>query len=352
MDIFESDPLQPACFEGLQQAALTEQIRVYPARSFAPSQIGHPCDRFLTMRFTHWEHQRPHSWQLESIFREGDLHAPSIYQRLEGMGFEVVRESDRPIQYRVGDAVLSGRPDGRIVGFRGRRFETPKVLELKTMASYTWDKIVTADDLKAADAWYLRGYLDQIYCYEFLDDLPDGVIVTKNKQNGLLRIIPVPLDFERAEWLLKRAEIIHGFVQNNVLPEPIPYDDKVCGGCPFAHYCYPPRDMGTGLQVLDDQQLLDDLSERDRLKPAADEFAALDKSIKARLKRLGIFDAAAIGSYLITRTEVPVKAYTVKARIDVRFTIEKALESTAARAVEHRGARISNQGGEDGQGTN
>ena len=264
------------------------------------------------------------------MFDEGNLHAPDVYKRMEAMGFQITRESDRPVQYVVKDATISGRPDGRVVGFRGERFEQPLVLEIKSMAPYTWDKIATLEDLKHADAYYVRGYLDQLYLYELLDELPTGVIVAKNKVSGLLRWIPVPLDYEKAEAILNRIERIKGYVDRKEEPAPIPYDEGVCGRCPFNHVCWPSRDYGQGLQLFDDAQLLEDIEQRQKLKEGAKEYDSLDASIKKRLKRLGTFEAAAIGRYLIERSEVPVKAYSVAARTDVRFKIQEATDKAIA----------------------
>jgi len=120
------EALTPAGFATVLQETLQKQIQMYPQRAWYPSNAAHPCDRFLVWRWTRWTEQTPHGWVLQSIFSEGNLHAPSIYRRLEEMGFQVIRESDRPTQWKVGNkAVISGRVDGRVTGFRGQKFPKP-----------------------------------------------------------------------------------------------------------------------------------------------------------------------------------------------------------------------------------
>lgn len=318
------NPLAPEGFAEVQRETLEQKISVYPARSWYPSQVGHPCERFLVWRFLKWEQQQAHDYVLQSIFDEGNLHQPSVYARLEAMGFDIVREQDRPTQYTVrGGGVISGRPDGKIRGFRGEKFLKLVVLEIKSAQSHAWERIDTIEDIRHANEHYVRNYFDQGNLYCFLDELDQGVIVLKNKATGLLKIVPFSLDYEAAEKILERIERLQEMVQAKQDPPPIPYDTGICGRCAFSHLCYPPRDLGTGLVPLDDSAMLQLLEEREQTKAAADEYAAADKAIKAQLKRLGTFTQAMCGEFLVTRTEVPVREYTVKARTDVRFTIER-----------------------------
>jgi hypothetical protein len=323
--------LTPEGFTDLFRRQLETEIQIYPARAWYPSQLGHPCDRYLVWRFTKWQDQRKHDWILQAIFDEGRLHQPSVYHRLEQLGFDVVRESDRPTQYPVGRAVISGRLDGKIRGFKTERFRPPRVLEIKSMAAYQFDRISSIADILASDHYYVREYADQGYIYSFLENLPQGVIALKNKATGVVKMIPFELDFGRAEELLQRVERLQPMVDKAIDPEPIPYDSAICGRCPFLHLCYPPKDFGAGAGVIDDAMLIEDLVARERVKPARDQYEDLDKSIKARLKRLGMKAGAqaVAGPFLVQVAERSVKEYTVKARVDTIFEIER-LEPPAA----------------------
>ena len=321
--------LSPDGFQELLRRHLETEIEVYPARAWYPSQLGHPCDRYLVWRWTKWQAQRKHDWILQAIFDEGRLHQPSVYSRLEQLGFDVIRESDRPTQYKIGGAVISGRLDGKIRGFRTERFNPPRVLEIKTTQGYQFDRLNSIDDLLAAEQHYIREYADQGYLYAFLENLPQGVIVLKNKATGVLKVIPFELDFGRAEELLQRVERLQPMVDKAADPPPIPYDSAICGRCPFLHLCYPPKEFGAGAGLIEDAALIEELVVRERLKPARDQYEDLDKGIKARLKRLGMKAGAQAmaGAFLIQASERTVKEYTVKARTDTVFEISR-LEET------------------------
>lgn len=316
--------LTPEGFDAAQREALEKQIQVYPARAWYPSSAGHPCDRYAVFRWTRWNEMKPHDAGTQAIFNEGNLHQPAIYAALEGIGFQLVRESDRPRQWKLkGGAVISGRIDGKLVGFRGEKFEAPRLLEIKTTQTYQFDKLNTYTDILTSAQHYVRGYAVQAQLYCLLEELAEGVLVFKNKQNGLLKLIPYSLDYAFAEGVVQRIERLNAMVQRKESPPPITYDDGVCGRCGFLGLCYPPKDYGAGLQLFDDSQLMEDLTALEELKKGAKEYDALDKSIKARLKRLGTFEAAMCGPYLIERNEVSVKEYNVKARTDVRFSISR-----------------------------
>src|SRR3972149_9681646 len=100
-------------FEILQRTTLEERIRIFPARSWWPSMLGHPCDRACVWKATRWQSQTKHDAVLESIFEQGRRAQGPIYERLEAMGFDLIRESDRPRQYHVGSAGISGRPGAK-----------------------------------------------------------------------------------------------------------------------------------------------------------------------------------------------------------------------------------------------
>lgn len=317
--------LTPAGFTAALKLTLEAEIQIYPARAWYPSSIGHPCDRYLVWERTRWQEKQRHDWVLQSIFDEGRLHQPSIYARLEAMGFEVIRESDRPTQLKVGNAVISGRPDGRIRGYRGARFSPPRVLEAKTTQGHTFDRLDTIEDIRHAPEHYIRAYADQGYTYCALENLPQGVIVIKAKSTGLLKVIPFEQDFGRAEWLQQRVERLQGMVDQAVDPEPIPYDFDVCGRCAFLARCYPPKNFGEGATVIEDQAFVEALIAREELKTPHAAYEDIDKAVKTRLKREGVKSAIA-GPFVIEGTERQVKAYEVKARTDVVFKIERVAD--------------------------
>jgi hypothetical protein len=313
-------------FDELLRAQLESEITIYPARTFYPSSIGHPCDRYIVWTFTKWEQRERYSAELQSIFDEGRLHQPSIYKRLEQLGFDVVTESDRPVQHRLGQAVISGRPDGRIIGFRGARYRPPIVLEAKSMSDYQWETIRTTLDLLASDTPSLKGYYAQGHIYAFLENTPRLAFALKNKQTGLIKFLPDELDYGYAESILQRVERLQPMVEQAIDPAPIPYQGRICGRCPFAGLCYPARSFGEGASVLQDPHLLEQLEERDRLHGAKAKYDELDKAVKARLKREGVKYAIA-GDFVVEGQVIAKRAYTVDAHEEIRFDIRRVAQT-------------------------
>lgn len=315
--------LTPEGFAEVQKRSLEKRIEIYPARSWYPSSAGHPCDRYQVWRMTRWQKQAPHDHVLQSIFDQGRDCQPLIYRRLEEMGFDVVRESDRPTQYTLKNgARISGRPDGKIRGYKGERYASPRILEAKSMSGFEFDRMNTVDDLRNAERHWTRSYYAQGQLYTFLEDLPLGVFVLYSKATGMLKLIPYELDLGYAETILARIERLQELVNSGAEPEPIPFVWGVCGGCGFLDQCFPARDFGEGASVIEDTVLVEQLERRAALQPATREYEALDKEIKTRLKHDGIKQAIA-GPFVIEGQERSRKEYTVKASKFVAYSIER-----------------------------
>ena len=319
----------PAGFDTLQRAMLDRRVSIYPARAFYPSTIGHPCDRLIVWKFIRWDEQAKHDAVLQSIFDQGRQQQPFIYQRLEELGFEIIRESDRPTQYKVKGGVISGRPDGKVIGFRGYRYKPPLVLEAKWMSDYQWQRIATAEDLRHAPSVWTRGYYTQGQTYAFLENLPRGLFALANKTTGMVKLVPFELDFGYAEDLLRRLERLAPMIQQGVDPEPIPYDANICGGCGFRALCYPPRTFGEGASVLEDAALMEALEERERLQEDKARYEQLDKLVKARFKDEGV-KFALVGPFVVEGKPVEKKAYTVPARTEIHYEIRRTAPATPA----------------------
>jgi CRISPR/Cas system-associated exonuclease Cas4 (RecB family) len=289
-------------FARAYEELLRRERRIWPARSWHPSGIGHPCDRYLVWRWTRHEEQQVHTTTLQAIFGEGAVHQPHVYQRLEQLGFEVVREQDRPRQWepRPG-VVISGRIDGRIIGYRGVRYDPARILEIKTASDYSWQALHTIEDVRASEHHYIRAYWAQGQLYCLLENLPQGVIVLKSKQTGLLKLLPYELDYGYSEHLVQRLERLTPMVLAKQDPPPIPYAREVCGDCGFNHICYPPRVGGEGTKVIEDAALLVELERLERLGDDAKEYQHAEKWVKDRVKGLlRDGDDALCGPWLLT----------------------------------------------------
>jgi hypothetical protein len=263
-------------------------------------------------RATRSQSQELHGHVLQSIFDQGNELQPIIQRRLEALGFTVQGEGDRPRQYRIAGSVISGRPDGKLIAYKGQKYRPAPVAEFKSMSSWQFERTRTLDDLRKSPSHWTRNYYAQGMLYAYLEDLPAGVFVLMDKTIGMLRLLPFELDYAYVESLLQRVERLQPMVDQHVDPDPIPYDPSVCGGCGFKGQCYPPRDFGPGLRVIEEPTLLEDLEEIRGLEEAADRHAQLTKSVKERLKVLvGAEGEAVIGPWGATLRKVHKAAYTV-----------------------------------------
>jgi hypothetical protein len=133
------------------------------------------------------------------------------------------------------------------------------------------------------------------------------------------------LDLAYAETLVKTAETVNRHIAAGTLPDRIPYDNEVCGRCPFLNICLPDIAM-IAPSLEDDPELLEMLRRREELKPASDEYRKVDEAVKSRFRDA---TGAAEGKFIVgaewyvTVAPKPVKAYTVDARTDYIVKIQR-----------------------------
>jgi hypothetical protein len=138
-----------------------------------------------------------------------------------------------------------------------------------------------------------------------------GLMFLKNKVSGALKQLEIPLDYGMAEEVLQKCEKINAHVEAKTLPDQIEWEDSVSGQCSFLHICYPGRDFGKGLRVVDDAELLAILQKREALAGAAKAYKEADEALKAAIKeKSGLI----IGDWQITGKWCDKKPYEVKAQ--------------------------------------
>lgn len=316
--------LTPDGFNDAYRNLLRSEEKSWPSRSWGPSRLGHPCDRYLVWCWTRWQEKAPFDPVKLAIFREGNIHQPDVYTRLEAMGFKIQRENEKAVQWTPRPGVLiSGKIDGKALAYKGVRYDPSIIVEIKTTQGHTFDALNTVEDVRRHHAFYVRGYYDQMQLYLLLEERPRGLLVWKNKQTGMLKVLPpVEIDFQRGEELIQKAERLTPMVRAKVDPPPISWDPMVCGGCEFEHLCYPPKDAGQGAVLIDDEKLAEDLEQIAALASAAAEHDDLLKSAKARLKRMiGCPGTGMVGRWQIDVKEVSKREYMVPARVEQHVKI-------------------------------
>jgi len=267
---------------------LSGRRRLSPAQSNRAGELGDPCTRRLVYPHLEPDAMELHSPGLQAVFDLGNIVEAHTIRELGDMGFEWV-QSQRPFFDRA--RRIAGYIDG---GIRVKGHGGPVVVgEIKSMAPQSFAQVRRGldglEDMLRARAWYVRRYPTQVAVYLHLSGEDAGVIVLRDKVSWALKVVPVPR--ARVEGLiaaaLARAEEVNAYVDRGELPERIAYDATICGRCPYAGACLPPR-TGAGVALIDDAQLVELLRERADLEPGTRRFDALDRQIKAAVRDVAI----------------------------------------------------------------
>ena len=260
----------------LVDAAKELKIKNYPQHVNRASSIGHPCDRYLVYCRTRWQDKKMHDVGLQRVFDLGNLYERAVMDDLREAGL-YVEEQQTPFfdeKYK-----LSGHIDGKLP-IDGQR----PPLEIKSMAPFTWDKIHDWQDFLRSKKAYLRSYPYQLTTYLFLHNEPFGIMLLKNKVSGQLKQIIIPRDQELIDEILQKCNRINFHVEQETVPDPMEWQDGTCGQCGYLHICYPGRDFGPGIELLDDEELEAMLDKRESLSAAAKEYKEIDGAVKAAFK--------------------------------------------------------------------
>lgn len=277
------------------------QIRQSPCHTNRASELGHPCDRYLVFLRTRWQEAALPNPELQLIFGEGLMHERAGQRQLEEMGYPIVEQQR---DYSWDQYQITGHLDGKIQ-VNGSLIP----FEFKSMSPWIWQKVNRLDDLHEAKQPWLRKYPGQIMLYNLLANSERGLLVLKNKVTGRLKDIEVPLNYDYAESLLQKAERVNAHVKAGTTPEPIPWDESICGSCKFAHICLPEAKR-EALEFMAFPELEEKLKRRAELEAAKKEYEGLDKEVKDAVKGR---QKVVIGDFLITGKEQTRKEYTVKA---------------------------------------
>jgi CRISPR/Cas system-associated exonuclease Cas4 (RecB family) len=278
----------------------SRKIRQAPVHSNRASQLGHECVRYHVFERTRWGEKSLHDVYLQMIFDMGQEVENIVLKELREAGFQV-NESQRAFSWP--EYKITGSIDGMLI-LDGEAIP----LEIKSSSPYAFTSINTVDDIKHHKYPYMRRYLSQVTLYCLLSNKEKAVILFKNKVSGALKEIWVPLDYSLGETLLKRAEEINKHVDDHTIPEPIEYDEMLCGDCAYQHICLPER-TGREFQIMERPELVEWLTRMDELKPLVSEYNEIDGQVKKVLEGV---EKAIIGDYVITGKWIERKPYEVK----------------------------------------
>jgi hypothetical protein len=296
------------------------------------SKIGHPCDRYLTLRRTHGDLAAPPSLALEAIFARGEFFESLAVAQLEAAGWKVWDQQKVFDLIENGEVLLSCRMD-----CLSKPPDSPLtyVVDHKTVNPHDWAKIPRGWDgyeyLKASEKPWLRAWPAQLttYMYVHPGSAEVGLLQLINPEVPLPKFVYVPFDAEYMQSIIDRARRVNEYAKAVMaagmlaLPKPIDWSESVCGRCELLGVCLPDQMGRSTLELLED--------------PAAEELVAQDRELAARLSEVkreydaihdrvkhlvGDREEVVIGNFWITQKEVNVKerlqkAYSYK-RMDVK----------------------------------
>jgi CRISPR/Cas system-associated exonuclease Cas4 (RecB family) len=287
--------------------AKERKIKQWPVRSNRASELGHECERYLVLNRTRWQEKELHDARLQMIFDLGNIFEQQVLSDLREAGFTVL-EQQRSFSW--GKYQITGSIDCKIA-INGYAYPT----EIKSAAPGVFATINSINDMRNHKYHYMRKYPAQLTLYLLMDGKDRGLFLFKNKSTGELKEIPMDLDFDFAESLIRKAESINAHVANGTLPDQIEYDENICGDCPYRHICLPER-IGTEPEIVNDEGLLDLVQRYEELKPGAKEFDEVDKQINEIVKGR---EKILVGDYFIEGRWYDRKSYEIPAEVKEQY---------------------------------
>lgn len=287
--------------------AKEQKIRQYPVNANRASELGHECLRYLVLNRTRWQEKTLHGARLQMIFDMGRMVEDLVSQDLREAGFTIV-EQQRAFSWAKYQ--ITGSIDFKL-SIDGKVYPT----EVKSAAPHPFAAINAVGDMVRHKYHYMRKYPAQLTLYLLMDGKDQGLFLFKNKVTGELKEIWMDLDYDFAETLVKKAELINLHVENETLPEPMEYNEDICSGCGFVHICMPDR-IGKEVEVSTDDELLELVKRYVTLKPSAKEYDEVNeritKLVQGREKIL-------VGDYFIEGKWIPKKTYDIPPEVKLKY---------------------------------
>lgn len=285
-----------------------QKATLWPVNSNRASEMGHPCIRYLTFLRTRGNERSVPSAELQLIFDLGNVLEPAIIRDIQDAGF-VVNQTQKGLEWK--EYEITGSIDGNLI-IEGKAYP----LEIKTSSPNIFNRLNTIEDMQKSRYLYMRKYPTQLNLYMLMHEREKGVFLFKNKVNGALKEIWMDLDYALGEETLKKAEAVNEHVHAGTTPDPIEWDDSICGECAFLHICVPDR-VGKEIEVVDDAELLELLEKRDVLMTAHKEYEEIDRELKEAVKGR---EKILVGNFLVTGKWQERGEYVAKAS---RFWVPK-----------------------------
>jgi len=296
---------------------LLDRISNSTSRGFNyPSDLGFECDTYHALCRLKGNLRPKISLGLKKIFRGGDTWETPNIRLLQDAGIEL---KDRIGTYHWEEYQIKGRLDSWIdLRLNGKTARIP--FEHKTASPNSYRAILRHKQdgiplTKSKYSW-LRKYPGQLQTYELQMGVDMGMWMYFEKSSCDYFFWLLPLDYEYAESLVKRAERCNENVKNKVIPEPERKD--ICNGCDFsATHCFVGKDYGEGFDLISDEELELMLNRWLELKPEVSEFNEIEKELKRRRGRNMI-----VGDVKLEWTEYETSHLVIPDELKAKYTVK------------------------------
>lgn len=295
-----------------------------PSKANRCSVLGHPCLAYCFYdRTVPSNERREIDAGLAAVFDEGKEQERVIQRDLLEMGYDVSQQQGS-LEWPAFS--ITGHKDFKI----SKNGSPWARCEFKSVNPYTFQVLKTVEDVRTSKTLFVRKWYGQTVLYLVLEGQETYWLFLKNKSNG--EIFPIVFQWndqlaEDAEALLKKAERVNQLIQIGEKPKPEEKlsDPKICTKCEFQTTCLPAINFGKAAEILTGEQaeevagMLDEMA---TLEASADRYEELDKEVKARAKSVTALHIVA-NDWVLEKTIVEKKAYTVKAQTQTRVTFMK-----------------------------
>lgn len=216
------------------------------------SLLGHPCEEYLRLSRVAGDKRRPIDPGLAGIFQTGNEVHQFGWKILMEIGersgaFDVV---SRETGFTWDAYQITGTVDGLMVDRNTR--QPIAGFDIKSVGA-KFGSLRTVADLMA---WkYSRGWIAQANTYMLLTGLENYFLILIEKNNLYrARAIPLTLDYEAGEMLIKKASRVNAAIQNGTRCAKINRAEE-CLSCDLAHICLPELDVSAAKDIQDGEVL-------------------------------------------------------------------------------------------------
>jgi CRISPR/Cas system-associated exonuclease Cas4 (RecB family) len=270
------------------QTNLKGQCKVLPHSSNWASILAKPCLREQVYYRLDWEKQSLPNEYLQGIFNTGLLVEDMTINTLNRIGlmaspkWQLLKIPDKINDKALAEVQIGSVTDVFLIVYdENNKPVNLGPVEIKSIDPNKFKTINTIQDFQKHH--WMKTYTGQLSVYMYGSNYQQGAFLLVNKTNWWdYKFLPYALDFDFMQKLLNTAKLVNSFVQTKQYPDRID-DRNECKYCPFKTLCLP-NESSDSINIVDNEELLDTLRQREALKEAAKEYDELDKEAKEIIK--------------------------------------------------------------------